>query len=549
MSSITGGAAGPAGGDLAGYFPAPHVIGLNGKPLSLAAPSTSDVIRYSSAGGWGIAAGTAYNVQDFGAVGNNVNDDTAAIQAALNAAGPGGNVWVPYTAAGYLCGALTIPPGVRFEFANGAKLVAPAALDATGWLYGEQGVTHLGTAIVGGTFDASAVTSTAVYAVIHMGVQACPGLVIRGNRIINAPVHGIFASENSPYYTTQKKWIDGNTVDGYGMQAIGYGIFPNYLGSLTVARNFVGGGTSDGIELGRSGLAYLGINATMTCEDNVIVSNGTQASGQLQFPFCDGATIRGNTVIGNTIQNDGNTANNVTIIGNLVLNATPAGVYAGISVTGDAPVIVGNKVFVTVGDGIAVQGMKQAVVAGNYIYSSNTGGSSGYGITDTGSGGENAVTGNVIDGETAAFLWAISLTGGKCTVTGNVFTAGCAGGLTGGSPDSAFVGNVSNVTTTPIAAGGVGNGSVVSNNQGINPVGTNVPGTAFALPASGSPWTNNTGVNGTLYVIDAGTVSALEVQGAALAVPLAVGQAYRIMAGGTFQATYSAAPTLLFVGD
>jgi len=87
------------------------------------------------------------------------------------------------------------------------------------------------------------------------------------------------------------------------------------------------------------------------------------------------------------------------------------------------------------------------------------------------------------------------------------------------------------------------------NCKGINPVGSSVPGTAFALAASGVAWTNLTGVDGTLYTTGAGTVTAVSVNGVALSGTLAIGDAYRVVAGGTFTLTYTVAPTLVFVGD
>lgn len=89
----------------------------------------------------------------------------------------------------------------------------------------------------------------------------------------------------------------------------------------------------------------------------------------------------------------------------------------------------------------------------------------------------------------------------------------------------------------------------VRNLTGYNPVGSSVPGTAFALPASGTAWTNNTGVDGTLWVTAAGTVTDVVLQGVTVGSSLAVGQSFFVPAGGTITFTYSAAPTLVFVGN
>ncbi len=87
------------------------------------------------------------------------------------------------------------------------------------------------------------------------------------------------------------------------------------------------------------------------------------------------------------------------------------------------------------------------------------------------------------------------------------------------------------------------------NVKGINPAGSTVPGTAFSLPASGTAWTNNTGVDGTLFVTGAGVVTDVVVQGVTVASSLSVGQSYFVPAGGTITLTYTTAPTLVFVGN
>ncbi len=92
-------------------------------------------------------------------------------------------------------------------------------------------------------------------------------------------------------------------------------------------------------------------------------------------------------------------------------------------------------------------------------------------------------------------------------------------------------------------------GTKIVNCPGFNPVGSAVPGTAFTLPASGTAWTNNTGVDGTLWVTGAGTVTDVVLQGVTVGSSLSVGQSYFVPAGGTITFTYSVAPTLVFVGN
>lgn len=94
-----------------------------------------------------------------------------------------------------------------------------------------------------------------------------------------------------------------------------------------------------------------------------------------------------------------------------------------------------------------------------------------------------------------------------------------------------------------------GGGFHFSNVLGLNPVGASIPGTAWSLPASGTAWTNDTCVNGMLYVTAAGTVSAVSVQGVSVQTSLAVGESFFVPAGGTITFTYSVAPTLVFVGN
>ncbi|AGB22158.1 hypothetical protein Mycsm_01767 [Mycobacterium sp. JS623] len=173
--------------------------------------------------------------------------------------------------------------------------------------------------------------------------------------------------------------------------------------------------------------------------------------------------------------------------------------------------IIGNGTGNTAGsdDGITVN----TSVTGLRIKTNTITGSKGYGV-------------NIGAGYTSAVITGFSM-------FGNDFT-GSAANTSGALSVNA------GVTKTVWALRG---------NSGYNPVGSSVPGTAFALAASTVAWTNNTGVDVTLYVTAAGTVTAVSVNGVAVSGTLAVGDTYRIAAGGTFTATYSSAPTLVAVGD
>ncbi len=484
-----------------------------------------------------------FNVVELGADPTGVRDSTAQLQQALNYAGSsmgGATVWVPYTPNGFVCGALVIPPGVRLQFDRGAKLVAPASL-STSWLLFQQGAVHQGTSVIGGTWDASAVTSTSCYAVIDTsGVTSVPNVRISGNRIINAPVHGIFIGEAT--FTYDKKWVDHNSIEGYGMRAVGYGIFASYVGSIEIDSNFVGGGTNDGIELGHSGYAYLSIHAHMRCTNNTIVSNGTLASGQLQFPFSDNAEIIGNTVIGNTIQNDANTADHVVIVANKVINATPQAGYAGIWVHGDYAEIADNDVQVTTLDGIGSDTMVHHNIVGNIIASSAAT-SSGTAINDTGSGSQRSL---IADNQAytlsgGGFVTGIAIAGLGHQITGNHLQSYVALNVTG---------TYNNFANNSFLQGGGGIGSTgdgtntYHNNPGYNPVGP----VTVAVPASGSA-TAALPYDATFYITQTTAASSVAVQGQAIAIPVGGPTAIRVPAGETLTPTYTTAPTWVVMGE
>jgi len=99
---------GLVGGDLGGTLPNPVVVQIQDKPVSVTAPTTGQALVYNGTSYVPAIPGTTFNVKNYGAVGNNVIDDTAAITSCLAAAAVnGGTVFFP--AATYKVSSITIP--------------------------------------------------------------------------------------------------------------------------------------------------------------------------------------------------------------------------------------------------------------------------------------------------------------------------------------------------------------------------------------------------------------------------------------------------------
>lgn len=177
--------------------------------------------------------------------------------------------------------------------------------------------------------------------------------------------HGLFVHGDQSGESIQL--IQNSIVDNHGsVSTVGYGLYSDYNPTTIFLNNHIKNSNgNDGIEIGHLGAKAIG---------NYLYD------GQLQFPFGDNSVIANNTLRENVIQNDVNTANDIIISGNHVLNATPAAGFAGITVYGLRPVIFGNHVKVTTRTGIRV-----FQATGARIYGNNVDG------TDKATGGTNGI--------------------------------------------------------------------------------------------------------------------------------------------------------------
>ena len=404
-----------------------------------------------------VGAGLVYNVKSYGAVGDGVHDDTAAIldaDAALVTSG--GELWYPEGAYN-LTGQSPATSGKRVKIAGAgqsAKLVNTATSSSIG-------------------------TSTFY--------------------IDNSNTVGGDWIEIADLY------LEGNSTCGMGvyLQAVNQGRLTN----LRVADFTAPAGWGVGINLAQYVFACLVTEPVITgcAYAGIFIQNGSNA----------------NQIIGGWIYNNAGSAFGVRILsanGNEFFGT----IIQGSGSTGQGGVELGGRDNKLTGcwienNAIGVYANEPGSVIRDCFFSSNS--------TDIAI--ESGASDVLITGCHFDTTPVITIAAGS---SGTVFE-NCTGLVAGSITDSS------------------GGKFVVRNCPGYNPVGAAIPGTAFALPASGTAWTNETGVDGTLVVTGAGTVTDVVLQGVTVGSSLAVGQSFFVPAGGTFTLTYSAAPTLVFVGN
>lgn len=201
----------------------------------------------------------------------------------------------------------------------------------------------------------------AMFRIAGTGTSVLENILIENVTMKDSWKHCFFISGDN---TSQNiKVIRNCKVMRHGMGSIGFGLYADYAPGTIFYGNRVEqsgepsgvGNFNDAIEMGHLGATAL---------------NNSLDGGQLQFPFGDNSLIANNILDSNTIQNDGNTANNVIVIGNRVKNASPIAGFGGISVTGTDAIIANNTVKSSSNHGIRSFGIGH-VVTGNRVDGTN----------------------------------------------------------------------------------------------------------------------------------------------------------------------------------
>jgi parallel beta-helix repeat protein len=369
-------------------------------------------------------AGTVptYNVKNYGAVGNGTQDDTNAIQAAINAVDPaaGGTVYVPngvylvrYNAQGGNT-SLNLKSNMTFQMDAGAEI--KLAANNSGWYQVIAISIAQDVTITGGTITGDRTS--------HTGATGEYGYGISIWNSKNITIDGVKARDC---------WGDGFFVDGTD----GTTSHNVTIQNCTYDHNR------------RQGLTICDLNGGTVTGSTFINTKGTSTEVGIDLEPYDSAQVVSNiTISGNTFRNNlagvvaggaAGSVSNVTISGNTLENNTGGGMW----IDSSRSFAISSNIVRNNGDqGIELLGCPGFNVNGNQVYGNQGSGirlEAGYNTSTVSTNCTiqyNTVTGNAWNG--------IELIGGSTynSVTGNnIWGNGGQPIYTDGTPNNTIAGN------------------------------------------------------------------------------------------------------------
>ena len=281
------------------------------------------------------------SVKDFGAVGDGVTDDTAAIQKAIDyvySLGKPGTVVIPQSSAEYIFTSILVKTNITLKSTGGVLKLKSGTCSNSGTTY--YLVNNIGHANV--TYDALIIdgnkANNTLFTVADGITAVGAGTVVRNCKINNPPDSGIMFSDCT----------GGTCVDNYVYGATDCGIYCNGSSGSVPQHSIVSGNRIDSCSV-------TGIAIKRSLNGILLDSNSIRycANGISHEDF--GTALGGHP-------------SNVTITNNTIYSATRAMVLNRLTNS----VVANNAIRNTSGDGISVSGGVNSTITGNMINGSGS---------------------------------------------------------------------------------------------------------------------------------------------------------------------------------
>jgi hypothetical protein len=478
-----------------------------------------------------------YNVQGYGAKGDGVSDDTAAVQAAINAANTAGGGIVFFPPGTYLCGRLTMYSKIILMGTGKAlSIIKMKSGTNADFLTTSSSLSNFGFRDL--TFDGNNANNTSGAGLVLSGTD----ISVFNCEIANFPAYGIYGVSGNRLYI-KNCYIHNNKNVG-----VLIGVAGNTFSEIDIEGCNITSNDSHGILIGNGSTA---IATRVTIDSNIVTLNGANtagAGGGGIWVWTGGSNV---AITNNVVYS--NNGDNIAVAGGTNVNITgnqssyAAGVPAdlvnsGIAISAGASHIVidGNECFNNTAAGIIVRGATNHVtIVGNICWNNSQYVNPGQGYP---AGSFHGIQIDTISPDADSGNY-ISISGNRCFDDQGTKTQGYGIKIDANADFVICQNNVINGNLLgPLLNNASGSKSIIiANNVGYNPVGGVTPPTL----TSGVGITNTFAFPVRVFIYG-GTISAVYIGGTQLT-GFTSGMVI-LQPNESIQINYSVAPSWTWVG-